>query len=73
MNNEYGITTSENLQIPCRSCRKLVDVTIEDLREDKVIVCPKCDFSFAPNIDVEKLLELMKMAENAKLDSDLIM
>lgn len=64
---------SDNLQIHCRKCHKLIDVSIEMLRENSELKCAKCGFVFTPDIDVEALLLLMKKAEDQMLDSDLIM
>lgn len=63
----------QNLQIHCHECKKLMPVAFEDLRDNSLINCPRCDYSFAPSIDVEVLLNLIKEAEDSRLDSHLIM
>lgn len=63
----------QNLQIHCRNCKKLMPVEFKDLRENNPIVCPRCNYSFAPDIDVDALLKLMKQTEDSMLSSDLIM
>lgn len=64
---------AENLQIHCQQCRKLLDVSIADLRENSERKCCYCGFLFTPDIDVESLLKLMKKAEDSMLDSEHLM
>lgn len=63
----------QNLQLHCRNCKKLMPVEFTDLRDNNLITCPRCDYSFAPNIDIEVLIALIKQAEDSMLESDLIM
>lgn len=63
----------QNLQIHCKGCKKLMPVDFKDLRENNLITCPRCEHSFAPDINVEILLKLIKQAEDAMMGSDLIM
>lgn len=63
----------QDLQLHCRNCKKLMPVEFTDLRDNNLITCPRCEFSFTPDVDVEVLLALIKQAEDSMLGSDLIM
>lgn len=63
----------QHLQLHCRNCKKLMPVEFTDLRDNNLITCPRCDYSFMPDVDVELLLALIKQAEDSMLGSDLIM
>ena len=54
-------------QVPCPKCAKLAFVTIESLFDNEEVTCQKCSFIFLPNIDVDKLLKLLKLVENSKI------
>ena len=55
------------LQVPCPKCFTLGIVSIESLLDNEEVICQKCNFDFIPNIDVNKLLQLIKAVENSKI------
>lgn len=51
------------LRIICPECGLHIGTTIEELQYKDEITCPRCRFPFIPNIEVDGLIDLMKMAE----------
>ena len=57
-------------QIRCPKCAEFAVVSIEGLDDNEEIICQKCCFVFNPNIDADKLLQLIKVVEKSKIISN---
>lgn len=50
-------------QIYCPECGGQITTSIEALDDNEKLTCPHCSHTFAPNIEVEKFLKLIKEIE----------
>ena len=57
-------------QVRCPKCAEFAVVSIEGLDDNEEIICQKCYFVFNPNIDADKLLQLIKVVEKSKIISN---
>lgn len=53
-------------QVYCPNCHQLAVTSIEALKDNEELTCAQCDFVFAPNINVDKFLKLIKKIEKSE-------
>lgn len=51
------------LHVRCWKCSTPIQVSFESLDDNEEVTCPECGFVFAPDMNVDKLLKLIKAAE----------
>ena len=56
----------EPFGIYCPECHSMMSVAFEDLRLNKEVSCPKHDYKFFPDTDVDALLGIVKLVEGAQ-------
>lgn len=53
-----------SIKVLCPKCDfQFLDVSLESLQAKEEISCPKCNHTFTPNVNVDQLLKLIRVAE----------
>lgn len=61
---EYKDLIFNPFQIRCPQCRKLIEVTFEELQFNDKLNCQNCENGFTANVDAQSLLTLVRKTED---------
>lgn len=61
----------EPIKAVCPKCLTFLLVSFESLQEGEEVICSKCNHRFTPNVDVDRLVKIMKAIEEGRLKKTL--